>query len=143
MRTRILSFIVISAGLLLVAPRLSGQRDIAVASLSVRQKVESLSLNAVRNVNAKKDAKARVKEVEKFLTEFKNLRAKSPRQVADDELYLDHLEGALRLVPLASFEKSKCSDYRSKVMSNYEPQSEKAQSAPIKRALEIIDSVCQ
>jgi hypothetical protein len=143
MRTRIISLFIIFVALTFLGPALNIHQSVATTEMSLKQKVNSLTTNTIRNVNIRKNLKDKIKDLEKLISEIKVLRTKQPRQHVQDELFLDHFVGALQLIPLSSFKKESCQDYRNKIIGQYEPKSTAPAALPIQRAFEVLEAVCR
>lgn len=141
MRTRLISFSIIVL-MALIVPSLNLPQTAVSAELSVRQQVDSLTLNLVRNISAAKNLSAKINILEKYLGDAQRLRDINSRQKMEEELYMDFLLGAIKTLPVRKFDLKECANYRTKMISQYDPKGGESKSQALRRALEIHKSIC-
>jgi hypothetical protein len=131
--------------MMMMAPGvLFGQKRGGASELSLRQKVDVETTNLVRNIKKTKELKPKVELTKKFLKKIKDLRAENPIQLPGDEIYMDMLVGSMEELPSSeSFKVDSCDQYKSKIMSLYDPRSGvKSQNPALNHTFEVIDGLC-
>lgn len=145
MRFGFLSLAVLIALALCFPGSLLGQKEAERGSLNVRQKVESDVLNLQRNLERAKKNADLFRVLKKTEVEIGRVRKKEPRQSESDEIYLDQLAAVLGEIPRdGEFKKDKCFDYRTSLISNFEPKSgAEIKNPALKTGLEVLTTLCR
>lgn len=143
MRAGFIPFIVIFV-VLMATEALLGNKIETVATLSVRQRVDSEISNLEKNLKmARENQNAYWSYLENTLSRIKTLRAKNPRQFEPDELYMDYVYFSLREFPLkADFTPEKCGQYRSALIANFNPRFETLSDPAISKTLGLLKIFC-
>jgi len=145
MRTGQLFGSLILFGLVSAPMALRGQKENPGSSLTVRQQVDSEILNLSRNLSPKMSMKEKLKLLEKSIQTVGVIRAKSPRQLSGDELYLEELSISMREIPNSSkFDLGSCDAYKKSLIHNWDPKGgEQTQDAALKKTLDVLEQICR
>lgn len=106
----------------------------------VNEKLTTLS----RKLHARMPASAKVEMLRETLEQIDEMRKISPLQTIDKEISMDLSVESLRHVSTdTSFNTAKCSDYKTRLLNDFEPMSEDRPSNPaLKRSFSIIEGLC-
>ena len=96
-----------------------------------------------KNLQAEKNLETRFKLLAAFETKIKKLRDSGKRQDEDDEIYLDQLEGGLKLIPRTTgFSNNGCEAQKAEILFTFEPTAEKKAKQPaVAQTLEALELV--
>jgi hypothetical protein len=122
---------------------LLGKKNEVPMKLSVRQQVDSEIHNLKRNLeSARGDVPWKL--LEKSEKDIQSVRSHNPRQFDKDEIYMDTLMNSLVEIPRRNeFKIDECEDYRSSIISHFDPQNEEKPAPPVEQALEILYLLCR
>jgi hypothetical protein len=145
MRLGLISVIVLVVLGLLSPSALLGQKAVDRGSLNVRQKVENEVLNLQRNMERAKKNGDLFRLLKKTEAEVARVRKKESRQAEADEIYMDQLAAVLSEIPRdGRFKKENCFDYRTTLISNFEPKAmSEVKNPALKSGLEILTELCR
>ena len=143
MRSRIVSFVVVLTAALVLAPDLRGQKESKKEELSVRQQVDNLVHNSIKNMRKKKSEKEKVEIVVRLLSDVQKTRVKNARQHVEDEIYFDNLHGSLEKIPLKTFNKKSCDGIKNDILVAYEPKGEIKENDAVSKAFEVLETLCK
>lgn len=143
MRSKLVPGVVIFFGLVF-AQTLFGKKETVSSTLSVRQQFESEISNLRKNLNLKASKSEQWKHLLKTEGKIADLRKKNPRQIEQDEIYMDLVADSLTQIPRApQFKKEKCGDYRSKLIAQYDLQYTGESDSPVAPALSVLEALCK
>lgn len=145
MRFGLVSFAVLVALGLCFPGSLLGQKGADRGSVNVRQKVDSEVLNLQRNFDRSKKNTDLFRVLKKTELEISRVRKKEPRQSEADEVYMDQLAAVLGEIPRdGEFKKESCFDYRTSLISNFEPKSgSEIKNPALKTGLDVLTALCR
>lgn len=145
MRFRFIFSFMTFAAFVVIPMSLRGQKESPHSGLTVRQQVDSEVLNLSRTVHRQRDLASKFTQIEKTLLATKLIRKKNPRQLTDDEIYLDNLVSSISDIPkYTNFKKESCPEYQRKLVHLWSPKPIIGVEDPaLKRALDVLDGLCR
>lgn len=122
----------------------SADSTATVATSNVMESVEKNLEGLNTKVHSRMPASAKVEILRSTLSTVAELRKQGPLQTVDKEIYMDFATESLQHVAQdPQFSVKKCSEYKARIMNDFEPYSEKMPSHPaLKRSYQIIEGIC-
>lgn len=118
--------------------------SVSPATPSPVPEVERLLTSLSQRVHSRMPASEKLQLVKATLKRIDDLRQQAPVQAVDKEVAMDYATESLR--PLAEdqqFHRNKCSDYKHRFLTNFEPHAETRPSNPVlRRSFGILEGVC-
>lgn len=118
-----------------------------VESLSVANVTQSVdvSLNGLSKVvHSRRPASEKVEALRQTLSSIESIRKQNPLQPIDKEVYMDFsVESLEHVAKDPHFSVKKCSEYKARVMNDFEPYAEQRPKNPaLLRSYAIIEGIC-
>jgi hypothetical protein len=136
-----LSVLLLLAGL---PAALFGQRESSQLEITLRQQVDTEMLNLQRNISVAFELPEKFENLNKSLHIVKELRARSPVQFSDDEIYLEKITSSLESIPKKkNFSFKQCKMYRKQMnrRSKYKAV-RRIEALAVNQALPVLESLC-
>ena len=126
------------------SPSLFGNKEKAIAGLSVRQKVQSEVDNLKKNMRAAKTRDEKLRFLLKSEQQIQDLRKREALQPDPDEIYMDLLLASLKRIPRGSdFKTGECENYETNIRSRFDPKGEEKLEPAIQETMQVLEVLCK
>lgn len=151
MRSRFLSQIVVSISVIFMIAcatqakmsKESKGSKITVGGEFIRPQLEA-RLNQLVSDGKSQPIDASWKALSRLEADMNTLRSENVRQKEDDEIYIETVIMVLKEIPRRKeFKKEKCSEYRSRILAEYDPGHEAKPSPAVSKGLQVLEIFCK
>ena len=135
----------IALSLVLMTPsEIFGQKKGPRGLISVKQEASLTIDNLKKNLKKETDQAKRFALIEKYKKDAAEARSKAPRQLEEDEIFLNLLESSFAHLPSeADFNRKNCKVYRNKFLFELHPMEKEPIPSPVEMALDILKILCK